>query len=116
MPQEKLSAVIEHSPNAANAVPLWNEVRVHSENPPHTWLASESRYCLLQLRDHIYALEPEPSLFIGKRDLGHVNNYYLGDTITDDEVAAVQTAAEKTKIDILNTRYAPATASQPLVI
>jgi len=81
VPQEKLSAVIEHSPNAANAVPLWNE-----------------------LRDHIYALEPEPSLFIGKRDLGHVNNYYLGDTITDDEVAAVQTAAEKTKIDILNTR------------
>ena len=68
------------------------------------------------MRDHIYALEPESSLFIGKRDLGHVNNYYLGDPITDDEVAAVQTAAEKTNIDILNTRYAPATASQPLVI
>jgi dipeptidyl-peptidase-3 len=65
------------------------------------------------LKDHIYALEPEPSLSIGKRELGHVNNYYLGDPITDDEVAAVQSAAEKTKIDILNTRYATATVSEP---
>jgi dipeptidyl-peptidase-3 len=58
------------------------------------------------LKDHIYALEPEASLFIGKRDVGQVSNYYLGDPITDDEVAAVQSAAEKIEIDILNTRYA----------
>ncbi|KAI0006024.1 aflatoxin-detoxifizyme [Russula compacta] len=81
VPQVKFSAVIENSPNAANAVPLWNE-----------------------LREHIYALEPEASLFIGKRNLGQISNYYLGDPITDEEVAAVQTAAEKIEIDVLNTR------------
>ncbi|KAH9043246.1 aflatoxin-detoxifizyme [Lactarius pseudohatsudake] len=56
------------------------------------------------LKEHIYALEPEASLFIGKSELGQVSNYYLGDTITDDEVAAVQTAAENIGVDILNTR------------
>ncbi|KAH9063447.1 aflatoxin-detoxifizyme [Lactarius vividus] len=81
VPQNKFAAVIENSPNAANAVPLWNE-----------------------LKEHIYALEPEASLFIGKSELGQVSNYYLGDTITDDEVAAVQTAAENIGVDILNTR------------
>ncbi|KAH9997284.1 aflatoxin-detoxifizyme [Russula vinacea] len=81
VPQEKFSAVVENAPNAANAVPLWNE-----------------------LKEHIYALEPEASLFIGKRDHGQVSNYYLGEVITDDEVAAIQTAAEKIEIDILNTR------------
>ncbi|KAI0302020.1 aflatoxin-detoxifizyme [Russula brevipes] len=79
--QEKFAAVVENSYNAANAVPLWNE-----------------------LREHIYALVPEASLFIGKRELGQVSNYYLGEAITDEEVAAVQTAAEKIEIDILNTR------------
>ena len=59
----------------------------------------------MQLKEHIYALEPEASLFIGKRELGQVNNYYLGDIITGDEVAAVQTAAEAIGVDILNTRY-----------
>lgn len=81
VPQDKFAAVIENSPNAANAVPLWNE-----------------------LKEHIYALEPEASLFIGKSELGQVSNYYLGDSITDDEVAAVQTAAENIGVDILNTR------------
>ncbi|KAI9446467.1 aflatoxin-detoxifizyme [Lactarius indigo] len=81
VPQDKFAAVIENSPNAANAVPLWNE-----------------------LKEHIYALEPEASLFIGKSELGQVSNYYLGDTITDEEVAAVQTAAENIGVDILNTR------------
>ncbi|KAI9509375.1 aflatoxin-detoxifizyme [Russula earlei] len=81
VPQAKFSAVVGSSPNAANAVPLWNE-----------------------LREHIYALEPEASLFIGKRDLGQVSNYYTGDPITDEEVAAIQAAAEKIEIDILNTR------------
>jgi len=59
-----------------------------------------------QLKDHIYSVSPEPSLFIGKRNLGHVSNYYLGDPIADDEVAAVQAAAEKIGIDVLNTRSA----------
>jgi len=63
------------------------------------------------LKDHIYALEPEASLFIGKRDVGQVSNYYLGDPITDDEVASVQSAAEKIEIDILNTRYVSAATS-----
>jgi len=58
------------------------------------------------LKDNVYALEPEASLFIGKRDQGQVSNYYLGEPITDDEVAAIQTAAEKIGMDILNTRYA----------
>ena len=67
------------------------------------------KYCLRssQLKDHIYALEPEDSLFIGKRNLGHISNYYLGQLITDEEVAAVQTAAEALNIDVLDTRYAP---------
>jgi dipeptidyl-peptidase-3 len=59
-----------------------------------------------QLKDHIYSVSPEPSLFIGKRNLGHVSNYYLGAPIEDDEVAAVQAAAEKIGIDVLNTRSA----------
>jgi dipeptidyl-peptidase-3 len=29
VPQEKFCTVVENSPNAANAVPLWNEVRNH---------------------------------------------------------------------------------------
>jgi len=33
-----------------------------------------------------------------------VSNYYLGTPIEDDEVAAVQVAAEKIGIDVLNTR------------
>ena len=59
----------------------------------------------VQLKDHIYALNPEASLFIGKRHLGHVSNYYLGEPIDDDEVAVVQAAAEKLGIDVLNTRF-----------
>lgn len=57
-----------------------------------------------QLKDHIYALTPESTLFIGKRDLGHVSNYYLGEPVNDSEVAAVQAAAEKLGVDVLNTR------------
>ena len=102
--------MIENSPNAANAVPLWNEVRYCLLTFAPT--ASKSPCYLSQLREHIYALEPEASLFIGKRNLGQINNYYLGDPITDEEVAAVQTAAEKIEIDVLNTRYASVSASR----
>ncbi|KAH7930761.1 dipeptidyl-peptidase III [Leucogyrophana mollusca] len=81
VPEDKFAKVVEKSVNAANAVPLWNE-----------------------LKEHIYAVSPENSLFIGKRSEGHVSNYYLGEVITDEEVAAVQAAAEKVGVDVLNTR------------
>lgn len=57
-----------------------------------------------QLKGHIYSTSPESSLFIGKRSLGHVSNYYLGEVIDDGEVAFVQAAAEKLEVDVLNTR------------
>lgn len=75
VPEAKFAAVVEKSANAANAIPLWNE-----------------------LKDHIYALSPENSLSIGKPRDGHISNYYLGQTITDEEVAAVQAAAEKLEL------------------
>ncbi len=34
-----------------------------------------------------------------------MSNYYIGEVINDEEVAAVQTAAEKLGVDVLNTRY-----------
>jgi dipeptidyl-peptidase-3 len=46
-------------------------------------------------------------LFIGKPNLGQISNYYLGPPVTDEEVAAVQKAAEKIGVDVLNTRYDP---------
>jgi dipeptidyl-peptidase-3 len=35
---------------------------------------------------------------------GHISNYYLGQLTPKDEVDAIQTAAEKLGIDIINTR------------
>lgn len=81
IPADKLEAVIRNSTNKDKALPLWNK-----------------------LKEHIYSTSPEPNLFIGKRSLGHVSNYYLGEVIEDDEVAAVQAAAEKLNVDVLNTR------------
>jgi dipeptidyl-peptidase-3 len=78
---ERFAAAVAASHNAANATPLWEE-----------------------LKEEIYATEPEKSLFIGKRSEGHVSNYYVGEPITDDEVAAIQGAAEKLGVDVLNTR------------
>lgn len=57
------------------------------------------------MKEHIYSSAPEETLFIGKRSEGHVSNYYIGEIISDDEVAAVQAASEKLGIDVLNTRY-----------
>lgn len=59
---------------------------------------------MLQLKDHIYEDSPEPILSIGKRSLGHISNYYLGEPITDEENAAIQAKAEEINVDILNTR------------
>ena len=57
-----------------------------------------------QLQEHIYSVVPDASLLIGKRSLGHISNYYTGKVITDEEVVAVQAAAEKHGVDVLNTR------------
>ncbi|TFK42589.1 aflatoxin-detoxifizyme [Crucibulum laeve] len=80
VPTGKFESVIQSS-NNKKALELWSK-----------------------LKDHIYATTPESSLFIGKRNLGHVSNYYLGQPIDDEEVAAVQTAAENLGVDVLNTR------------
>lgn len=61
----------------------------------------------MQLKEHIYQLAPQPSTSIGKRSLGHISNYYLGEAPTDEEVAAIQAAAEKLDVNVLNTRFAP---------
>ncbi|KDQ60841.1 hypothetical protein JAAARDRAFT_31830 [Jaapia argillacea MUCL 33604] len=81
IPAEKFAAVVEHSANAPKALTLWKD-----------------------LKEHIYELSPEAKLSIGKRSLGHVSNYYLGEPVTDEEVAAIQAAAEKLDIDVLDTR------------
>ena len=57
-----------------------------------------------KLQEHIYSVTPGPSLLVGKPNLGNISNYYIGEVITDDEVAAVQAAAEKYDVDVLNTR------------
>jgi len=79
--ESDFAKVVAASSNASNAVPLFE-----------------------QLSEHIYAITPESSLSIGKRSEGRISNYYLGEVVTDDEVATVQEAAEKLGIDILNTR------------
>jgi len=58
-----------------------------------------------QLREHIYSTTPDASLSIGKRSLGHISNYYTGLVISDEEVSAIQDAAEKFDVNVLNTRY-----------
>jgi len=81
LPSDKFEAVVTNSLTRDKALPLWKN-----------------------LKEHIYATSPESSLFIGKRNLGQISNYYLGEVINDDEVAAVQAAAEKIGVDVLNTR------------
>ncbi|EMD38545.1 hypothetical protein CERSUDRAFT_82823 [Gelatoporia subvermispora B] len=78
---DKFAAAVQHSANASQAIPLWTE-----------------------LKEHIYELSPEEANFIGKRSLGHVSNYYLGEVPSDDEVSMIQAAAEKIGVDVLNTR------------
>jgi dipeptidyl-peptidase-3 len=91
--KEKFAAVVEASPNAANALPLWEE-----------------------LKGHLYEADPEACLSIGKRNAGHVSNYYEGEPMSDEEVAAVQAAAEKLGVDVLNTRYVRCMYVCPLVL
>ncbi|KAJ3796999.1 aflatoxin-detoxifizyme [Lentinula aff. detonsa] len=77
----KFETVVQKSANSDKALALW-----------------------FKLKEHIYATDPESSLFIGKRSEGHVSNYYLGEVISDEEVKDVQAAAENIGIDVLNTR------------
>ncbi|KAG9051056.1 hypothetical protein FS837_012563 [Tulasnella sp. UAMH 9824] len=78
--QEKFREVVEKSGNQ-KALQLWTD-----------------------LAEKIYSLEPEASLLIGKPSDGHVSNYYLGEKIKDEEVEAIQKAAEKLNIAVENTR------------
>ncbi|KAG8954151.1 hypothetical protein FRC04_000371 [Tulasnella sp. 424] len=78
--QEKFGEVVEKS-GSAKAQQLWKD-----------------------LSEKIYSLEPEASLLIGKPSDGHVSNYYLGEKIKDEEVEAIQKAAEKLNIAVENTR------------
>jgi dipeptidyl-peptidase III len=68
------------------------------------------------LKAHLYESSPEPILSIGKRSLGHVSNYYLGEPLTDEENAAVQAKAEELDIDILNTRSASSVHSSSCIL
>lgn len=77
----EFKAIVKSSPQASEALKLWDA-----------------------LEEHIYSLEPQASLLVGKPNAGHLSNYYLGETIQDDEVAAVQAAAEKLGLAIENTR------------
>ena len=97
--EEHFEAVVKHSANATEALVLWNDVS--QALVPVFWLTF---VIVPQLKHHIYALSPESSLFIGKRNLGQVSNYYLGEIVEDYEVTSIQAAAEKLSIDVLNTR------------
>ncbi|KAF9074653.1 aflatoxin-detoxifizyme [Rhodocollybia butyracea] len=79
--ESKFEAVVQNSSSSNKAMAMWSK-----------------------LKEHIYAMEPTSSLFIGKRSEGHISNYYLGEIMSDEEVSDVQTAAETLKIDVLNTR------------
>ncbi|KAG8907167.1 hypothetical protein FRB99_005139 [Tulasnella sp. 403] len=81
IPADKFKAVVDNSENKEQATKLWTE-----------------------LSEHIYSLDPEASLLIGKPSAGHVSNYYLGETIKDNEVEAIQKEAEKLGLAVENTR------------
>jgi dipeptidyl-peptidase-3 len=80
-PEAQFGAVVKASANAEKASSLWHD-----------------------LKDSIYSVTPDSSLSIGKRSDGHISAYYLGEVPTDEEVAAVQTTAEKLGLDLFNTR------------
>ena len=101
VPKAAFAAIVEKSANAKQAGALWAEVCVIRIT---VGVCSFQLCCHTQLKDFIYSTTPESANFIGKRSLGHVSNYYPGEPITDEEVAAVQAAAEKLGVDILNTR------------
>ena len=99
IPKETFEAVVKASSNASNALGIWESVGIH-HRAVYVVEADDS----YQLQEHIYSVAPDASLLIGKPNLGHISNYYTGEVITDEEVAAVQTAAEEHNVDVMNTR------------
>ncbi|KAF8709233.1 Aflatoxin-detoxifizyme, partial [Rhizoctonia solani] len=82
LPEDKFAKVVEASPSSSKALPQWEK-----------------------LKGHIYGVEPEASLLIGKRCDGHVSNYYPGTkVISNEEAEKIQKFAEKISLDIENTR------------
>ena len=96
---EKFGDIVSTSASANEAVPLWEKVRSQSSS-----YFTRIEALAIQLKDYIYATEPDTILTIGKRSDGHVCNYYMGEPITDAEVTAIQATAEQEKIEALNTR------------
>ncbi|KAF7294939.1 Dipeptidyl peptidase 3 [Mycena indigotica] len=78
---QHFESVVNASANATKASSLWKS-----------------------LKEHIYSTTPEDTTSIGKPKQGHISNYYLGEVITDEEVASIQAATEKLSIDLFNTR------------
>ncbi|GAA6027147.1 hypothetical protein JCM8097_002430 [Rhodosporidiobolus ruineniae] len=75
-------AVIKASARSSVALPLWE-----------------------QLKDELYALEPEASLSIGKPSAGHISSYYPSSPApTDEQVNEVQALADAAGVSTLNTR------------
>ncbi|ELU45528.1 dipeptidyl peptidase III [Rhizoctonia solani AG-1 IA] len=82
LPEDKFAKVVEASPSSSKALPQWEK-----------------------LKGHIYGVEPEASLLIGKRCDGHVSNYYPGTkVISNEEAEKIQKFAENISLDIENTR------------
>ncbi|KAG0659062.1 hypothetical protein C6P46_005358 [Rhodotorula mucilaginosa] len=88
--QEAFEAVVKASERADLAVPLWNE-----------------------LKEEIYALEPEAALSIGKPSAGHVSAYYPSSPApSDEQVDEVQALCDAAGISTLNTRLSRESDSQ----
>ncbi|KAF8317582.1 aflatoxin-detoxifizyme [Clavulina sp. PMI_390] len=79
--KEKFRKIVEHSERSSEALKTWDK-----------------------LEAHIYATTPEAEMLLGKPNAGHISNYYLGELIQDEDVAAVQSGIEKYNIAVENTR------------
>ncbi|KZO99620.1 aflatoxin-detoxifizyme [Calocera viscosa TUFC12733] len=90
---EAFEKILKASPNGSEVSKVWDEVK-----------------------DLIWSLEPEPQLLIGKPSAGHISNYYLGETISDEEVAEVQKLCEKLGVDPLNTRVNKISSSEYIIL
>lgn len=88
--EQAFEAVVKASERADVAEPLWAE-----------------------LKEEIYALEPEAALSIGKPSAGHVSNYYPSSPApSDEQVNEVQALCDAAGISTLNTRLARESDSQ----
>ena len=60
------------------------------------------KLALIYLKEHIGSVFREP--FCWQNAARHASNYYLGDVMAEEEVAAVQAATESNNVDVLNIR------------